>query len=85
MAEFLKGWGRDGSQMVLAPAGTPRAVLNRLSGEFARILALPEIREKMAAIGYQAEASTPEETDKIIRAQLDVFARVVREAGLLPK
>ena len=85
MAEVLPGWGRDGAQSLLAPAGTPRPVLNQISKEVARILALPDVRERLEAIAFQITPSTPEEHDRLLRAQIEVFSKVVREAGLRPK
>ena len=83
--EVLPGWGRDGSQAWLAPAGTPRAIRQQLSEEMRRILALPEIRERLQNIGFQIAPSTPEQHEKNLRADIEAFARVVREAGLKPK
>ena len=83
--EVLPGWGRDGSQAWLAPAGTPLAIRRQISREMARNLALPEVRERLQNLGFQAAPTTPEEHDKNLRADIDVFRRIVREAGLTPK
>lgn len=84
-AEVLPGFGRDGSQALLAPARTPRPILNQISKEVARILALPEIKERRQAVDFNVAPSTPDELDKILRADIAVFSKVVREAGLRPK
>jgi tripartite-type tricarboxylate transporter receptor subunit TctC len=84
MAEVLPGWGRDGWQTLYAPAGTPRTILNQVSQEVARILALPEIRERLQAVAFHIASSTPEETDRLLRVDIETFSRVVREAGLRP-
>jgi len=83
--EVLPGWGRDGSQAWLAPAGTPRAIRNRISEEMRRVLALPEVRDRLQTIGFHVAPSTPEEHDRNLRADIEAFSRVVREAGLKPK
>lgn len=83
--EVLPGWGRDGSQAWLAPAGTPLAIRQQISREMARNLALPEVRERLQNLGFQVAATTPEEHDKNLRADIKVFSRIVREAGLTPK
>lgn len=83
--EVLPGWGRDGSQAWLAPAGTPRAIRQQISKEMARLLALPEIRERLQNMGFHIAPTTPEEHDKNLRADLEVFSRIVREVGLKPQ
>lgn len=84
-AEVVPGWSRDGSQMLLAPAETPREVLSHVSKEVARILDFPDVRERLQAVAFHIASSTPQETDKMLRADIAVFSRVVREAGLRPK
>ena len=82
MVEVLPGFGRDGSHSLLAPAGTPRAVLNKISREVARIFALPEVKDRLQAMGFHLEPTTPEEHDRIVRAQIATFSEVARLVGL---
>jgi len=82
MAEALPGWGRDGAQSVLAPARTPLAIRAQLSREIARILELPDVRERLQNIDFNVAPCTPQEHERNLRAQIEVFSRVVREAGL---
>ena len=84
LTEILPGLGRDGSQSLLAPSGTPRPILQQISKEVARILGLSEIRERLQAIGFHIAPSTPEETDRMLRADIQSFSRLVRDAGLRP-
>ena len=58
---------------VLAPAGTPIAIRERVSKEMARILALPELRERLAGLGAEAVATGPAEFETMVR---DYIARV---------
>ena len=83
--EVLPGWGRDGSQAWLAPAGTPRAIRQQISRELARLLVLPEIKDRLQNMGFNVAPTTPEEHEKNLRADLDVFTRIVTEVGLKPK
>jgi len=85
IAETLPGFGRDGSTSMLAPAGTPRPVLHKLSKEVGRILELPDIKMRLQNYDYVAAPSTPEEHNRILRADIETFAGVVRLAGLRPK
>jgi tripartite-type tricarboxylate transporter receptor subunit TctC len=84
-AEVLPGFGRDGSQAWLAPAGTPRPTLNQISREIARILALPDVRERLQGVDFHIAPSTPDEFDKILRADVEIFSKVGKAAGLIPK
>jgi len=67
---------------LLAPAGTPRAVVTRLSSETVRVVRSAEIREKLAAQGAEAAGSSPEEYAAVIRADAATWARVITQAGL---
>jgi len=82
LSEILPGAGRDGSQMWLAPAGTPRAILQQLSREMARILELPEVRERLQSVAFHIAPSTPGETDRMVRNDIAAFNKLVRDAGL---
>lgn len=83
--EVLPGWGRDGSQAWLAPSGTPRDIRVRISNEIARILALPVVRERLLNLGFHIAPSTPDAHEKNLRADIEVFSRIVKEAGLKPR
>src|SRR5262245_60876368 len=85
IAETLPGYSRDGSHSLLAPSGTPRSVLVKLSKEVARVLDLPDIKERLKNFDFVPAPTTPEEHDKIIRADIATFAGVVKLAGLRPK
>ena len=82
LAEVLPGYKRDGSHVMLAPAGTPRPILNQISNEVRRIFDLPEIKERFKNYDYFLSPSTPDEMDKILRADIATFTEVVRLAGL---
>ena len=73
------------SHAILAPAGTPRALLIQIAKEVARILDLPDVRERMQAISFVAAPGTPEDCDRILRAQIEAMSRLAAEAGLRPK
>jgi len=82
MPEFKRP---DTSHGLVAPAGTPRVILQQISREVARILDLPEAREKLQAIGFVAAPSSPEEYDKILRMQVESMHRLVGDIGLRAK
>jgi tripartite-type tricarboxylate transporter receptor subunit TctC len=69
---------------LLAPAGTPRAVVERINGEILRILRLPDVQQRLRAEAYELPADTPDEFAALIRAEIAKWASVVKEAGLRP-
>lgn len=77
----LSGFEWDGWVGLWAPARTPKAVLNQLSKEVARILALPDIRERMQSEGVVPKSSTPEEFAKFTRAEIERLGKVVKASG----
>jgi tripartite-type tricarboxylate transporter receptor subunit TctC len=67
---------------LVAPAATPRAVVMKLNAEVLRILAMPDVRERFLALGVEPLGSTPEEFATHIRAQMDKWGKVVKDAGV---
>jgi len=67
-----------------APARTPRAVIDRLHQEVAKALASPELQKRLAELGVEARASTPEELRKFFAAETQRWAKVV-ETAKIPK
>ena len=67
---------------VLVPAGTPQDVIDRLHREIVRIVALPDVRERLSALGFEPIASTPKEFADRIRWEIDKWAKVIRAANI---
>lgn len=67
--------------VMMAPAGTPQPVIDRLSQTFAKIVASPDTRQKMAAVGAEPMTSTPEEFVPFFRKEIERWGKVVRESG----
>ena len=67
---------------VLAPAGTPRPIVTKLSEELARIVRLPEVRESLRAQGTDPVGSTPEEFARYLRTEIDKWAKIVKASGM---
>ncbi len=71
---------------LIAPVGTPRAVLERLRAEVAKAAAVPELRNRYADIGVELVSSpSPEEFGNFLRKHTEDFVRLAREAGLMGK
>lgn len=66
---------------IVAPAGMPRAMVNRLNGELNRALAEPGLQQKLAAIGAEPAGGTPEEFARFIRSEYAKWGDVVRRSG----
>ena len=66
---------------MLVPAKTPRDIINKLQAESARSLRLPDVQEKITALGFEAVGGTPAEVAKFLKAELDKWARVAKATG----
>ena len=67
---------------MVAPVATPRELIVRLSADLARILALDEVREKLALLGVDAASSSPEQLGAHIRSEIAKWIKVARAAGI---
>jgi len=67
---------------VIAPAGTPRDIISKLSKEIARILALPDVKENLSLQGLEPFAASPDQFGALIRADLDKYGKVIKGAGI---
>lgn len=67
---------------ILAPAGTPPEIVERLNRELVRIIAMPDVREKLIAIGMEPSPDTPAELDAEIRTEVARWGPIVRRAGI---
>jgi tripartite-type tricarboxylate transporter receptor subunit TctC len=69
---------------IFAPAGVPREIVAKLNGELVRIMAMPEIRERLPAMGNEAVGSTPEQFAEKYQSDIAQYATVVKQAGIQP-
>ncbi len=65
----------------LAPAGTPRPVVTKLHGEFAKALAQPDVKQRLENLGYQIVASPPDVFAAYIKTEIAQWAKVVKASG----
>lgn len=70
---------------LLAPAGTPRAVVDRLNAEVNKIIQSADFRERVAAQGLEVFVSTPEQYGAALRAESKKFSQVIKAAGIEPQ
>ncbi len=67
---------------VFAPAGTPKELIDKLSTEIAKIMAMPDIKEKLASQGAQPFISTPDQFAALIKADMAKFAKIIKTANV---
>jgi len=70
---------------LLAPAGTPKPVVAKLATEVARILALPDVRQRLLDTGVEPVGGTPEQFNAFIGTEMIKWAKVARDAGIQPE
>ena len=70
---------------LLAAGGTPKPTVDRLSAEVAKVLAQPELREKIASQGLQIFISKPDEYGAMLKNESQKFGRIVKAAGIKPE
>ena len=67
---------------LFAPAGTPHEIIAKMAAEAAKIVALPDVRDRLPAMGAEAVGSTPEQFAKRFRADVEQYGKVIRAAGI---
>jgi len=77
----LPGFESQDWQGMLAPARTPAGVIAKLNAELVRILGLPEIKSKLAGVGFEVKTSTPQWFAEFIQSETAKWARVLKQSG----
>jgi tripartite-type tricarboxylate transporter receptor subunit TctC len=67
---------------IMAPAGTPKEIVDKLNGEINKVIALPDVKEAWAKQGAVPMPMTPAEFDKYLRTDIEKWANVVKASGL---
>ena len=67
---------------MFAPAGTPKTIISRLNQEIVKSLASPDMRDKLAQTGVDAESSTPEQLGQLLRSDVAKWAKIIKAAGI---
>ncbi|MBI3938197.1 MAG: tripartite tricarboxylate transporter substrate binding protein [Betaproteobacteria bacterium] len=69
-------------QGVLVPARTPKKIIARLHAEFVKILRMPDVRQRLSGEGFDLLGGTPGEFGKLIKADIEKWAKVVKQSGI---
>ena len=78
----LPGFASEDWQGILAPAKTPPEIIGKLNGEIARILALPDVKARLTAAGFEAKPSTPDGFAQFIQAETLKWAKLLKGIGI---
>ncbi len=78
----LPGFEVVGWYGLLAPSGTSREIIARLHSESVKLLKLPDVKERLAATGFEPIGTTPEQFGTYIRSEVEKWAKVVKAAGI---
>jgi tripartite-type tricarboxylate transporter receptor subunit TctC len=70
---------------MLAPAKTPRAIVEKLNREITAILSMPDVQSRFDAMGAEAAPSTPSELDKLVASEIRRVGELARRAGITPQ
>jgi tripartite-type tricarboxylate transporter receptor subunit TctC len=77
----LPGFAVATWQAVVAPAGTPREVVQRLNAEIVKAMSLPEIKERFLSFGTDAATSTPDELGRFLAEEVAKIGKIAKEVG----
>ena len=80
----VKGFNLDAWAGLVAPAGTSPAIVTKLNSALREIIDSPDVQAKFKNIGFEGFSSTPEELGVFIKAQLGVWEKMVKDAGINP-
>jgi tripartite-type tricarboxylate transporter receptor subunit TctC len=77
----LPGYDFDSWIGLLAPAGTPKAEVDRINAAVNQVMGEPAMKERFARLGVEPRTSSPEDFQKLLRADYDAMGAVVRASG----
>ena len=85
IAETLPGYENITWHSVLVPARTPKTIVAKLARELIRIIKQPDVHERFVTVGLDAIGSTPEELAALIKKEVVMYAKLVKQIGLQPQ
>jgi tripartite-type tricarboxylate transporter receptor subunit TctC len=82
IAETVPGYAAEAFQGVVAPAGVPRPVVDKLAAEFVAIVKSPEVGQRFEADGAVPVGSSPQQFAAFLRSEMQKWGKVIRDAGI---
>ena len=79
----LPGFDASSWGGLVAPAGTPKEIINQLSAAATKVLSMPEVKEKLASLGAEVVVTKPDEFANYIRTETDKWGKVARAASIV--
>jgi tripartite-type tricarboxylate transporter receptor subunit TctC len=79
VGETLPGFLTGSWQGLLAPAGTPKAIVDKLNAEVMRITALPDVKERLITLGAEPSPMTPEQFGQWLKTEIPAMAKIVKD------
>jgi tripartite-type tricarboxylate transporter receptor subunit TctC len=81
----FKGFAAHAWWGVMAPAGTPKEVINKANAEFGKALGVPQVKQLAEKLGLELQASKPEELQSFIESEMVRWTKVVKDNKLRPE
>lgn len=78
----IRGLEEVGGHMIMVPGATPAAIVQRLHQELVKVLQQPEVASRLAAEGAEVFGTPPEQAAAVIRAEIQKWAKIIRQLGL---
>lgn len=85
MTDTYPNYGRDGAFTLAAPAGTPLALRQKIHKDVLQVIAQPDVKERFARMDFDAVVTGPEDFDRLLRNDLEIFRKIGKQAGLIAK
>ena len=82
IGETVKGVELESWVGLLAPAGTPAAIIRTVNASVLKAVAMPEVQQRLVGEGYDVQGGTPEAFNKLIQSDIAKYSKVIREAGI---
>jgi tripartite-type tricarboxylate transporter receptor subunit TctC len=76
------GFDANAAFGLMGPTGIPQAVIDKIHRDHVAVLALPDIRRKLADVGMDVIASSPAEFSAALKAEIPQWAKLIQEAGI---
>lgn len=82
VSETVPGYETTTWYGLLVPRGTPQPIINKLNGDFNKVLAMKDIIERMAAAGFQTEGGSPQEFTRYMKSEIAKWSKVIKQANI---